>query len=123
MRKRFFAQIRDVHSNLRDEHRQRWPSAEIMRKHALINVGYCDSMQVAAGSKAAAPRIADAFKHMDRYCLVDVRDSVLTVFTARSMSRNSLRKPQFHEVAEAALHWIFQQTGIDGRLSEEAKAA
>ncbi len=120
MRKRFFATVRDVHRNLTDELRQRWPSPETLRKNALIAAGWCDTMQVIAGSKAAAPGIANAFKAKDQYCIVDVRGEVLTVYTARSMARRALPRPQFKEVAELAYQWLEQETGIDGRQSEAA---
>lgn len=120
MRKRFFATIREVHLNLPDELRQRWPSSETLRKEALIAAGWCDTMQVVAGSKSAAPGIAAAFKSKDQYCVVVVRGDVLTVYTARSMSRRALPRPQFKDVAQKAYDWIEQQTGIDGRQSEAA---
>lgn len=119
-RKRFFAKLRDVHSNLSPRHAQRWPSAEVLRKHALIAAGHCDTMTVAAGSKAAVEPLVEAFKAMDRYCIVVPSGTVLTIYRARSMSRKHLLRPQFHEVAEKCFAWIESQTGIDGRLSEAA---
>lgn len=113
MRKAFFAAIRDSHSNLRDEHLSRFPSSEHLRKHALIAAGWCDVMTVLAGSKAAAPGIAAALQSKDRYCLIVIRGEVLTVYTARSMSRNSLLKPQFKDVALKAFAWIDETTGVD----------
>jgi hypothetical protein len=120
MRKRFFATIRDVHNNLSDELRERFPSSETLRKQALIAAGWCDTMTVLCGTKAAAPGIAAAFKSKDPYCVVMVRGDVLQVMTAKSMSRRSLLKPQFVEISQAAYDWIERQTGIDGRQSEAA---
>lgn len=120
MRRRFFAAIRDAHANLSDELLQRFPSSETLRKHALIAAGWCDAKTLAAGSKAAAPGIAAAIKSMDRYCVVTVRGDVLTVYTARSMSRRSLLKPQFKEVSDKAFAWIARTTGVDPALSREA---
>lgn len=120
MRQRFFAILRDIHGNLSDEARRRFPSHETLRKHALIAAGWCDVMTVLAGSKAAAPGIAAAFHIKDRYCIIDIKGEVMTVYTARSMTRPSLLKPQFLEVSEKAFDWISEQTGIDGRLSEAA---
>ena len=120
MRKRFFATIRDVHANLPDDLRRRWPSSENLRKEALIAAGWCDTMTVATGSKAAAPGVAAAFKIKDRYCIVDVKGSVLMVHTARSISRSACLRPQFKEVTQRAYDWIERQTGIDGRRSEAA---
>ena len=120
MRKRFFAMLRDVWANLKDDMRRRFPSSETLRKHALIAVGHCDVMTVVAGSKAAAPGIAAALASKDRYCIIDIRGDVLTVYTARSMSRRGLLKPQFLDVSQKVFDWIYLQTGIDPALSEAA---
>jgi len=120
MRKRFFACIRDSHANLRDDDLARFPSSEHLRKHALIAAGWCDVMTVVAGSKAAAPGIAHAIQSKDRYCVIIINGDVLTVYTARSMARRSLKKPQFLDVAEKAFAWIARTTGVDPALSREA---
>jgi hypothetical protein len=113
MRKRFMALIRECHGTLKDADRQRFPSHETLRKHALIAVGWCTVRTVVAGSKTAAQDVADALKDMDRYCIIDVRGDVLTVYRARSMSRRALLKPQFLDVSQKVFDWIYQQTGIE----------
>jgi hypothetical protein len=122
-RRRFFAALRDVHENLPDHLRARWPNSEIMRKHALIAIGYCDAMTIACGSKAAAPGIAKAFEVKDNYCVAQVNGAVVTVFTARSMARRALLKKDFHSVADQVFAWIHQATGIDPAQSYSAKEA
>lgn len=123
MRRRFFAALRDAYASLRDEHRERWPNAEVLRKHALIAIGYCDVMTLACGSKAAAPQIAAAFHAKDHYCIATVRGDVVTVYTARSMSRRVLLKRDFINVAERVFAWVHEQTGIDPGLSHEGRNA
>lgn len=120
MRRMFFATLRDVHANLRDEFRDRWPNAEIMRKHVLIAIGYCDAMTVAVGSKSAAPAVANAFRVKDQYCIASVRGDVVTIFTARSMARRALPKKEFRDVVEKVFAYIAAQTGIDPSQSQEA---
>lgn len=120
MRRFFFAQIRDAHANLPDHLRDRWPSSEHLRKHALIAAGHCDTAQVIAGSKRAALDVAALIKSMDRYRIVVVEGDVLTVYTARSMARRFLLKPQFREVVDKVMVWITQQTNIDPRRSMAA---
>lgn len=123
MRRRFFACIRDAHANLTDEHRQRWPNPEALRKAALIAVGHCDSIQVAVGSRAAAPGVANAFRMKDEYCLAVIQGDVVTIYTARSMARRVLPKKQFMEVADAVFTYIASRTGIDPGQSIEGRAA
>lgn len=122
-RRYFFAAIRDAWGNLPDAMREQFPNAEILRKHALIAIGYCDAITLAVGSKAAAPQIAAAFRMKDQYCIATVRGDVVTVYTARSMARRVLLKRDFREVADKVFHWIASTTGVDPAQSHEARAA
>lgn len=119
-RRRFFAVLRDVHANLPDALRERFPSSEALRRTALISTGYCDLSTFVADSENGAHGLAAFLKKRDRYSIFEVRDRVLRVWTARSMSRRALHKKQFQEVARAALDWIHQETGIDPEGSQEA---
>lgn len=123
MRRHFFAALRDAWANLPDAMRERWPNAEILRKHALIAIGHCDAMTIACGAKSAAPGIANAFRAKDAYCIAIPRGDVVTVYTARSMARRVLLKKDFREVADKVFHWIAEQTGIEPGKSHEARAA
>jgi len=123
MRRRFFAALRDTWDSLPDAMRERWPNAEILRKHALIAIGHCDAMTIACGSKSAAPGIANAFKVRDAYCIAIPRGDVVTVYTARSMARRVLLKKEFLQVAEKVFAYVAEQTGIDPAKSNEARAA
>jgi len=122
-RRYFFAALRDAWANLPDEYRDRWANAEILRKHALIAIGYCDAITLAVGSKTAAPQIANAFKMKDQYCIATVRGDVVTIYTARSMARRALLKKDFIRVADQVFSWVEQQTGIDPGQSHEGGAA
>lgn len=122
-RRRFFAALRDAHANLRPEHLERWPNPEVMRKHALIAVGYCDVITAPCGSKVSAPQVANAFRLLNQYCIAVVKGDVVTVFTARSMARRALQKKEFLQVADRVFAWLYEQTGIDASRSTEARAA
>lgn len=123
MRRRFFAALRDAWANLPDAMRDQWPNAEVLRKHALIAIGHCDVMTVVAGSKAAAPQIANAFKARDQYCIATVRGDVVTIYTARSMARRALLKKDFIQVSDKVFSWVHEKTGIDPSQSHEGRAA
>jgi hypothetical protein len=123
MRRRFFAALRDAWANLPDGMRIRFPNAEVLRKTALISIGYCDVMTVVAGSKSAAVEVANAFKARDQYCIAIASRDVVTIYTARSMARRALLKKDFIEVADKVFHWVHEQTGIDPSQSHEGRAA
>jgi hypothetical protein len=122
-RRYFFAALRDAWANLPDAMRERFPNAEVLRKHALVAIGYCDVITLAVGSKAAAPQIASAFRLKDQYCIATVRGDVVTIYTARSMARRVLLKKDFLQVADKVFHWIAETTGIDPSQSHEGRAA
>jgi hypothetical protein len=122
-RRYFFAALRDAWANLPDQMRDRFPNAEVLRKNALIAIGYCDVMTVVAGSKSAAPQIANAFKARDQYCIAIPRGDVVTIYTARSMARRVLLKKDFLQVADRVFAWIAETTGIDPSQSHEGRAA
>jgi hypothetical protein len=122
-RRYFFAALRDAWSNLPDGMRIRFPNAEVLRKTALISIGYCDVMTVVAGSKTAAVEVANAFKARDQYCIAIANRDVVTIYTARSMARRVLLKKDFLEVADKVFHWIAETTGIDPGQSHEGRAA
>jgi len=121
-RRYFFAALRDAHSNLRDEHLQMWPNAEIMRKHCLIAIGHCDQVTLPC-TKATAPQIANTFRLFNQYCVALVKADTVTVYTARSMSRRALPKKQFLEVSRLVFDHISAVTGIDPSQSHEGRAA
>lgn len=115
MRAAFFANLHETWASLPDHMRQRFPSSEVLRKHALCAVGHCDVLRVTAGSKTAAFDVANAFRFKDRYCITNINGSVVDVLTARSMARRALPKEQFRAVAEQVNQWIAEQTAIDPR--------
>lgn len=122
MRQAFFANLNEVYASLPDNQRRRFPNVEILRKHALIACGHCDVMTVACGSKSAAPGVAAAFRLKDQYCIVNIDGSVVTVLTARSMSRRELKAPQFRNLATELFAWVKNQTGIDAATLERQAA-
>lgn len=113
MRRRFFALVREVWINLNDEKRARFPSSEILRKTALCRIGWAECKVVTCGNKKAAQEVALLASHLDRYAVVDVSETVVTVFTARSMSKRQCPKKTFLDVSEKALDWLSQLIGTD----------
>jgi hypothetical protein len=122
-RRYFFAALHDTFHNLRPEHLQRWPNEEVLRKHALIAVGWCDVMTVAVGTKSGAQATAHSHRTKDHYCIATVQGGVAMIYTARSMDRTSLPKKQFLEVSQKVFAWIADATGIDPSQSIEGRNA
>ena len=113
MRRRFFALVRETWNNLPDVQRERYPSSELLRKTALCRVGWAECKVVTCGSKKAALDVSLLSKHLDRYAIVDVSETVVTVFTARSMSKRQCPKKTFLDVSEKVLDWLSALLGTD----------
>lgn len=121
-RRRYFAILRDAWQNLRPPYDQLWPSPEAMRKHLLCRVGWCDTTQVASGSKSAAINIADAMRSLDRYAVIEVRGDIITIHRARSQSRKAQPKAQFMACADRIYGELSGILGTDLSIDSERAA-
>lgn len=123
MRRRFFAIVRDVWANLPDDLRERFPSVEVLRKTALCRAGWAECMVATCGTKAATTEMVRVAKSLDRYAIVDVAGTVVTIFTARSLKKRHCPKKTFLQVSEKTLDWLSQLIGTDVSQSHEGRNA
>src|SRR5690606_25546489 len=65
-----FAWLRDAWLNLPEGLADLYPTAEHLRKRALIEAGYYDETVIDAGSRAAALRVASAIRAREEFSLV-----------------------------------------------------
>ena len=120
----YFACIRSAWESLPDELRAQYPTAEHLRKFALINAGYCTKVQHVCKSEAEAHRLAAAIKPYDTYQLVMVEGPIVTVWHALSQDQRSMDKAKFQASKEAVLRWIGDLIGVDPTtLSQQSEAA
>jgi hypothetical protein len=118
-----FAFIAEAWRNLPDDLAELYPTAEHLRKRALIQAGYFDEMVVDAGTNAAALRVASAFRAMDDFAFVVVRGPLVVRRTAKSQSRRSMNKREFAESKSKILDIISDMLGVAPRDLETARAA
>jgi len=99
-------------------------SPDHLRKYALIRTGFCNSMQVIAGSHAAALRVAAAFRSLDEYAVVTVDGQTVTHLTAQSQSMRAMGKNRFQESKTAVLEFIAGLIGVEPEaLANQERAA
>lgn len=108
----YFACVAEAWKNLPDEMVERFPTAEHLRKFALIKAGFADSRQFLAASKAEALRLAAFVRPCDEYALVTVREMVVTVWTARSQSMRAMGRRDFQASKDAVLDAISALIGV-----------
>ena len=119
----YFASVGEAWKTLPDELLEEYPTAEHLRKKALIRCGYRDERSIVAGSKAEALRLSAFVKPMDEYAIVTVSEAVVRVYTAQSQSRKAMGAKTFQESKQAVLDWLDDLLGVErGETSRSAAA-
>lgn len=121
----YFAAIGEAWRNLPDHMLDEFPSAEHLRKKALVRAGYADERTFVCASKAEAARMAAFLRPMDEYAIVSVREATVTVWTAKSQSVRAMGKAEFQESKDAVLDTISRLIGVsvDDLRQNTGKAA
>lgn len=107
-----FAEIAEVWKNLPDEMAERWPTAEHLRKFALIKTGFADHRQFVASSKAEAIRIATFLRPTNEYAIISVEGCVVSEWTAQSQSRKAMGADRFQESKQKILDYCANLIGV-----------
>ena len=110
--RQYFASIRESWKTLPDELAERYPTAEHLRKAALIRTGYADERSIVCGSRAEALRVAAFIKPLDDYAIVATSAATVKVWTAKSQKTKAMPKAEFQASKEAVLNWIADLLGV-----------
>lgn len=108
----YFASIHEAWQHLSDDLTERHPTAEHLRKWALIKAGYCDTRSVVCASKAEAQRFAAFIKPLDDFAVVVANECVVTVYTAKSQSLRAQGKKDFQRVKDRVLDIVSAMIGV-----------
>lgn len=121
----YFSCIGEAWRNLPDHMLDEFPSAEHLRKKALVRAGYADERTFVCASKAEAARMAAFLRPMDEYAIVSVREATVTVWTAKSQSVRAMGNAEFQASKEAVLDVISRLIGVstDDLRQNTGKAA
>lgn len=119
----FFASVNEAWMNLPESWAERFPSAEHLRKFALIKAGYRDERSIACASKAEAQRVGAFVKPLDDYAVVVVMEAMVVVMTAKSQSVRAMGKTEFQASKDAVLQVVADLIGTDVRALGAARAA
>lgn len=119
----YFAAVAEAWRNLPEALSDEYADAETLRKKALIRTGYRDERSIVCASKAEARRMAAFIAPMDRYAIVDAREAVVRVWTAKSQSVRAMGKKEFGESIEAVLAFCAGLIGVAPADLQKAEAA
>lgn len=93
----YFASLHDVWLNLPEAMSADYPSEDHLRKKLLIRAGYCDEQQIVFATENDALKAAGLVLARDDYCIADVSERTLTIWTAKSQSMRAMGKQVFQE--------------------------
>jgi hypothetical protein len=120
-----FAWLAEAWRNLPEDLAGLYPTAEHLRKRALIEAGYFHETVIDAGTRAAALRVASAIQAIDDFALVVTRGPLVVRRVAKSQSRRAMDKKEFQESKTALMEVVAGMVGVsaDTLKSEAGKAA
>jgi len=116
----YFAAVNEAWANLPEHLAERWPSAEHLRKAALIRTGYRDERSFACSSRAEAIRMAAFLKPIDDFAMVALSGTTVLVLTAKSQSVRAMGKAVFQESKDAVLNALAEMIGTDAEALARA---
>lgn len=121
----FFASVNEAWKNLPEMY-SGFPfaeSAEHLRAYALIRTGWCDTHTITCTSKAEAMRLAAFIRPIDAFSLVDVKESTVTRYTAKSQSMRAMGKDDFQRSKQDVLDFLDDLIGTEKGQIEKERAA
>jgi len=108
----YFAALNEAWRNLPSPWDERFPTAEALRKYALIKTGFFDSRSIVTATKAEALRFAAFLKPVDEFSIVVASDCTVTVYTAKSQSLRSMGKAAFQDSKDKVLEYVASLIGV-----------
>ena len=120
-----FAWIKEAWRQLPDELAESYPTAEHLRKRALIQGGYFDEQAIDAGSNAAALRVAQGIRAFpgETFSMVFVRGPFCIVRRAQSQSHRAMGAQAFNESKRKILEIISEMIGVEPATLERQREA
>ena len=120
----FFASVTEAWRNLPEDQAERFPTADALRRYALIKAGFCDRRDIVCANNNEAMRLAGMVKALDAYSITTVSERVVSVWTAESQSKKSMGKQRFNESQNAVRDFCAAMIGVSSdALAREVEAA
>jgi len=108
----YFAAVKNGFDNLPDDLRGDYPTAEHLRKKALIKCGYRNERDIVLSSKADAERVAAFMRPADDYSIVFNVECVVREWTAKSQKKSAMDAREFQKSKQDVLDFIAQLLGV-----------
>lgn len=113
----FFAQLHDQWMSLPDHLAVQFPTADTLRKHALIMTGFRRERKFVASSEKEARKLAAFLKPQtsdDDYAIVSLAGTAVVEWKAQSQSRQAMpEKGRFQASKVAVLEYVDEMLGVE----------
>lgn len=119
----YFAGVAEAWKHLRDDLHDQYPSADALRKKALIKAGYRVERDIVLQSEEDALTVAAALKELQPYDVVVVRGAVVKHMRAKSQSVRAMGKKEFEESCRAVEKLLAELIGTDTETMKRESAA
>lgn len=119
----YFAVLNQIWQSLPDKFASDFPTAEKLRKTALIKTGFHTKTQHVCKSNAEAIRLASMVRPYDEYQIVLVEGVVVSVYKAMSQDHVAMDRKQFQASKEAVLNWCADLVGVDRAAADQSESA
>lgn len=108
----YFASLHSAWLNLPEALSAEYPTEDHFRKKLLIRAGYCDEQKIVFATDNDAIKAAGLVLARDDFCVADVKERVLTIWTAKSQSMRAMGKQQFQESKTKVLELAAEMIGL-----------
>lgn len=116
----YFAALHETWSNLPDNLSGRYPTAEHLRKAALIATGWCDSHTLVCASKAEAQRVAAFMRPCDEFAVVVAKEATVTRYVAKSQSARAMGNADFQKSKTDVLDYVAALIKVESSALRQA---
>ena len=108
----FHAMIAEIYASLPEHLAKGFRNADHLRHHLTIRAGYAVENQTICMSKAEARRLASAISRDDRDSIIEVKDKIVTKWTAMSTSSHRMSGRTFSELVDKVLSLGSEMIGV-----------
>lgn len=108
----YFASLYGIWENLPDEIAKRFPTADHLRRDALVHEGYYTEKMFACESPGHARNLAGFIRKVDGFAVIVIKANVVQVLEAKSQSLAAMGKQEFEESKKAVLDRCSAMIGV-----------
>jgi hypothetical protein len=120
----YFVLVGEAWASLPEHMTDRFPTADHLRRWALIKAGFRDERTIVCSSKAEATRVKSFIRPLDEFAVILSSGAVVTAYTAKSQSMKAMGRAMFQDSKDKTLAVIADLIGVSPAvLSKQTEAA